>query len=408
VPLCAPILRRCGLILAGGLLAVPLAGEPVGPSAVDLFRKGAQLHEAGDLIGAIAAYEQALDKDASLAHALSNLGAAYSRLGRYDEAVKQYQKALDGRPEDSVARFNMALAYYKGARIGAAAEQFEKVVATAPENGNALLLLADCRRQQGRDQEVIELLEPRAVLFEDNPLFVYLMGNALVQRSDLQRGQAYIDRLFAGGEPAIGHLVMGAAFMDTRDYLSAALEFEKAIALNPQLATAHSLYGKTLLETGRRDEATQAFRSELKLNPNDFESNLQLGFLAKEDDNTREALGYLDRAKRLRPGHPGLLHMLGSLYLAEGRLDEARTALESVVQQAPEFKQGHVLLATLYYRLGDRELGNKHREIARELVDEEQALEPGASAELGPAYEGERRRDAAGDEESGKRSGAEE
>ena len=65
--------------------------------------------------------------------------------------------------------------------------------------------------------------------------------------------------------------------MPARDYTDARDEFARAVALNPALPMAHSLYGQALLSTGDREQARAAFAKELALNPNDFESNLYLG-----------------------------------------------------------------------------------------------------------------------------------
>ena len=59
-----------------------------------LFARGLELHQAGDILGAIDAYKAALAIAPTRADALSNLGAAYVRLGQYDDAIKQYEAAL--------------------------------------------------------------------------------------------------------------------------------------------------------------------------------------------------------------------------------------------------------------------------------------------------------------------------
>ena len=84
------------------------------------FARATQLHEAGDLEGAIRAYQAILASRPQRADVRSNLGAAYSRLGRYEDAIEQYKQALalDGR--NLAIRFNLALAYYKAAWVAEA------------------------------------------------------------------------------------------------------------------------------------------------------------------------------------------------------------------------------------------------------------------------------------------------
>ena len=52
--------------------------------------------------------------------ARSNLGAALSRAGLYEEAIVEYKKALETQPRQSTGpTLNLALAYYKAAEISA-------------------------------------------------------------------------------------------------------------------------------------------------------------------------------------------------------------------------------------------------------------------------------------------------
>lgn len=376
-----------------GLLAVLLAPGPAlaqeGLTADQLFGRGVQLHEAGDVLGAIESYQAALDKDPSRLDARSNLGAAYARLGRYEDAIGHYRTALEAIPEQHQIRFNLGVALYKAARIVEAGEELRKVVKGAPDLHNALLLLADCLLQQGRHAKVIELLEPQKPALGENLLFAYLIGTALLERNELMRGQQYIDQLFRDGETAEGHVLMGAAHLRREAYEEAVPELARAAELKPELPTVHSLLGRAYSRTGEREKACEAFQRELKGNPNDFEANLYLGLFYKDEDRMAEAWGHLERASRLRPQHPAVLYGLGAYHLAEGRPEEAQSLLEALVETLPDYREGHVLLATAYYRQKRRELGNRHRDIAEQLRAAAQEQQPGADPGLGPVYTGE-------------------
>src|SRR6476619_2265662 len=108
-----------------------------------LMTQAVQLHQAGDLIGAIDAYKAALDIDPKQPGARSNLGAAYAKLGKYDEAIDQYRQALAIDAANPSIRLNLALAYYKAARLPEATEGFQAVLAADPSNKQAILLLGD-------------------------------------------------------------------------------------------------------------------------------------------------------------------------------------------------------------------------------------------------------------------------
>ena len=351
-----------------------------------LFARGVALHKSGDTLGAIENYEAALEKAPDRLEVRSNLGAAYAQLGRYTEAVEHYQKVLEKTPDQQQVRFNLALAFYKSSRIAEAAAELERVAAQDPSNLRAVLLLADCRAQLGQDAAVVALLSPREEEFKDDRLFAYLLGNALLRRDEILRGQALIARLFKDGETAEARLLMGVAHLTKGDNRAAVPELERAVELNPALPGAHSLLGRALMGAARRDDAVKAFAAELAVNPNDFDANLYLGLMLKDDGRLDEAHEHLKRAQRLRARDVSVEYALGALHLAAGRAEEAQKALEIVIAEAPDYRQGHVLLATAYYRLKEKEKGDREQAIAEKLRAAEQAGEAGAKDDLGPAY----------------------
>src|SRR5688572_20823310 len=111
------------------------------------FERATQLHQSGDLQGAVRAYLAILATHPARVDVRSNLGAAYSALGRYEDAIEQYKRALAADVANYPIRFNLALAYYKAAWFTEAAAELEGLLAAAPDNPqtmNGRLVLADC------------------------------------------------------------------------------------------------------------------------------------------------------------------------------------------------------------------------------------------------------------------------
>jgi Tfp pilus assembly protein PilF len=163
-----------------------------------------------------------------------------------------------------------------------------------------------------------------------------------------------------------------------RDFAGARDEFAKAVALNPNLPDVHLLYAQALQVTGDPDGALKEFKAELAVDPYNFDSNLKMGVLVRQDQRYEEARKYLNRALDARPGDLGVRYQLATISLAEGKTDEARQELESIIKEAPEFKEAHVSLATVYYRLKRPTDGNRERSIVQKLTTAAQALQPGA------------------------------
>src|SRR5688500_9209768 len=104
------------LVMAGPVRAQPPAAPDPAQDFERLFARALELPQAGDVLGAIDTYKAALTILPDRPEALTNLGAAYVRLGQYDDAIHQYEAALKADSMNTAARLNLALAYYKSAR----------------------------------------------------------------------------------------------------------------------------------------------------------------------------------------------------------------------------------------------------------------------------------------------------
>jgi len=142
---------------------------------------------------AIASYERLLELDSRDAQALNNLGAAFSKLGRYPEAEQHFRRAIGLKPkyadahgnlgnvlrcrghlagaENSLrravklkpnhvdARSNLGLALLTLGRTIHAKAEFEKVLRIAPRHAEALIGMAHVARAEGRFAEAEALLK---------------------------------------------------------------------------------------------------------------------------------------------------------------------------------------------------------------------------------------------------------
>ncbi len=365
------------VLALSGTTALALAQQPA-PDFDRLFARAMDLHQAGDILGAIDTYKAALTLQPERADALSNLGAAYVRLGQFDDAIAQYEAALNVDPANPSVRLNLALAYYKSARPNQAIPQLKRVLSSDPEARNAYLVLADCYLQTGQDAEVIALLQPREQLFSGDLAYPYLLGTALLHQGSTVEGQKYAERVFGAGESGEAHLLLGLALLGRQDYRAAKDELQRAIQLNSKLPTAHSLYGRALRALGDQEGAERAFRTELRQNINDFEANLQLGNLRKDEQKFVEASTYLERAISIRPEDLVARKLLASLRLQTGQTEEAVLILEALVKDAPELLEAHVQLATGYNRLKRREEAAREQAIIDRLNAQLQAKQRGS------------------------------
>ena len=335
-------------------------------------------HQAGRWEEAAASYRAHLRAKPADFQARSNLGAVLVQQGLYEEAIAEYRLAVKLAPTNPGIAYNLALAYYKSGDIPQAARELSTLRAINPDALPVTLLLADCWLQMEENAKVVELLKPLEAQRSNDLSLAYLLGTALVRDGKVDEGQIYLNRIFAKGDSAEVRLLLGTAKLNAADFAGAREDLARAAELNHSLPSVHSFYGQALMATGDTAGAVREFQAELRNYPNDFTANLNLGVLYKNDQEFAAARDHLSRALRIRPGDLRVRYQLGTIALAEGRLEDARQQLEAVTAEAPSFVEAHVSLAIVYYRLKRKEDGDRERQIVEKLNAEAQERQPKA------------------------------
>ena len=124
-------------------------GRAAAQEADALLARGMELHQAGDLLGAVQNYRSRSRRSPTAPTSARTWARRTSGSAGIDEGIEQYRKALESKDVPSI-RQNLALALYKSGRTGDAAAEFERVLAADPGNKPAALLLADSLLNMGR------------------------------------------------------------------------------------------------------------------------------------------------------------------------------------------------------------------------------------------------------------------
>jgi Tfp pilus assembly protein PilF len=302
------------------------------------LKRAIQRQQAGDSAKAIPLYREYLKIHPSSPSVLSNLGAALAHEGRYSEANAEYTKSLAIQPGNPQASANLGIAYYKTGQIPRAKEELRAALELMPGNRQVTFLLADCDIRLGDYKAAVAILESIQNSLADDEAFDCLLGAALLRDNQVDRGSLLID-------------------------LGAREDFEKAVAVNPQLPEAHANLGLALARVSDVEKATPEFRAELALDPNNLLATFELDVLAAKEKRNAEARKLFARGLSLRSGDAAVRYQLAALDPAEGQVEKARVALEAIVKESPDLTAAHVNLAFVYRRLakkGRRRLGTDY------------------------------------------------
>lgn len=125
--------------------------------------------------------------------------------------------------------------------------------------------------------------------------------------------------------------------------------FRKAIARNPNYATAHHWLGMLLTALGRFDEAGAQLNGALHLDPLSAPIQTDTGFYLHYSSRNAEAVKALEEALALNPSFPFARFWLARVHGTEGRCEQAFTELNAI---GPAFDSWQPSLAAKGYLLG--------------------------------------------------------
>ena len=147
----------------------------------------------------------------------------------------------------------------------------------------------------------------------------------------------------------------GMIYIEKENYQLAIVNFEKALALKPDYPEARNNLGSAYLGLEQWDKAIPIFEAlmgdVLYTKPHFPLTNLGWAYYNKGDYKTAES--YLNQALEIQPDFSRAQMHLGRVYLATGRLHQARKIFEHVAETNP--KNPFVLyeMGKTYRLLGD-------------------------------------------------------
>lgn len=271
----------------------------------ETLKRGIDLHQAGNLGQAAAAYQTILDVAPGHADALHLSGLIAHQQGDNDRAVALISKAIGIDCKVVLYHANLGRVLKASGDDEAAVEAFRHAVQMEPDSAglhadlsSALLGAGDADAARARANLALEL----------DPASAEAWVNLGLALQDLY-GPAHVDAVNA---------------------------FQRAIALSPNLAGAHLGLGVALHEAGDGAAAKQAYENAIVLNPDFVEAHCNLGNLARDDMDFEAAVAHYRAALTINPVQAAVWGNLAVALQESGKLDEALRAYDRAIELTPE------------------------------------------------------------------------
>jgi tetratricopeptide (TPR) repeat protein len=150
------------------------------------------------------------------------------------------------------------------------------------------------------------------------------------------------------GRVAIAHSNLGLAYDGNGMYDRAVAEYEKALAINPNLAEGHNNLGFAYYGKGMFDEAIAEFEKAVAINPDFAEAHNNLGFGYYQQAMYDKAIAQFDKAIAIIPDYAKARYNRGQAYQAKGMYEEAIAEYERAIAINPDFAEAYHNLGSTY------------------------------------------------------------
>ncbi|MEG4248175.1 tetratricopeptide repeat protein [Microcoleus sp. Pol10D4] len=169
---------------------------------------------------------------------------------------------------------------------------------------------------------------------------------------------------FVPSDSADAEFRLGVDLQQQADFGGAIKCYERAIAINPNYAAAHSNLGVVKQHSGQLTEAIAHYRQALAIDGNLAETASNLGSALAEAGETGEAIAEYERALSLNPNCAEALINLGLLREEQGDVAEAISCYEQAIQVNPNCAVAYLNLGIALEQQGEEAGANYERAIA--------------------------------------------
>lgn len=323
------------LIMAIALAAAPGAAAqepaPADNAVRQAMQQGAAAMAGGNFNAAIASYSAVTRQLPDFAEGYLNLGLALEQAGKLDDARAALEHSLRLKPGLRGANLFLGLVDYRENRLKDAEAHLVRETASDPHDAKAFMWLGVCKLAEDDAQGAIAPLDKAFALDPKDADILYHRGRAY-----LLVANASYDAMFKLDHDSMRvHQVLAEAYAQGYRNQDAISEFEIAITMTPHQPGLHEELADQFWVVGQLDQAAQAYRQELAVDPQAESAQYKLGSLLVLNRNPAEGVELLRAVLREDPTLSDAHYYLGRGLLGLDKDQEAIEQLKLAVAADP-------------------------------------------------------------------------
>jgi tetratricopeptide (TPR) repeat protein len=224
--------------------------------------------------------------------ARERLAALTATLGHKEDAVAHYKAAIATGHAPLSTRVAMSKLQLELGQLDDAQAELDKVIEENPSTPEALYTLAKVWEARGDQVRAVQEFR-RALRFENLPMVQLSLGRVLLKLGKESEAMAALDSAASLPDALVER---GRVYYRKGDYDKALLDFQNASKQAPQNERAWLGLGLSHDRMGQADEASDAWKTALRLAPDDGEIHYRIGKFELDKGRVKSAVEHLRKA----------------------------------------------------------------------------------------------------------------
>ena len=312
-------------------------------------------HAAGNLTQALEDYGRALEIDPQLNDARIARAGLLLDLKREAEARRDLEWMAARDDQDPRAEYLRAQLHGRAGDSASAANSLRIVKAQVDElpsewaagNEQYLMLGALANHALGNREAAKEYLETLLKRFTRNFGARKLLTSILIEMGESARALTTLDPVLRAAPRDPGALYLaGRAHLERKSYTRALRYLTRAAesGATPEIERA---IAATRIGSGKARDGLASLEKVLAERPDDLGAGFMLATLYMRDGKHDQALAIMEGLAKRQPDNPAVINMHGAIRFASGDRIAARKAFDRAIQLAPDFLAPHLNLARI-------------------------------------------------------------
>jgi tetratricopeptide (TPR) repeat protein len=306
----------------------------------------------------------------------NDLGAAEARQQKYLQALVHFHEAESWSASTPGLMRNIGLAAAKVGDNVEAARALKIVVKHDPKDRVSAAILAISLFATERYADAAQVFGTLGDATLADPNMAYAWAFSLAHTNQPKQAGEILGKLTSQQMTAETLVSIGEVYNYLGDYEHALTCFRKAIQQDPSIKKAHDDAGSALIRLDRPAEAIPELQAELKLNPDEPDTQYRLSYALLQTGQEEQAIEVLRTLIAVHPDHARARYDLGKELLETGKIEEAIQNLEAAAKLDPERAYVHYQLQSAYRKAARTSDADRELQLYRQIKEHDRGRTP--------------------------------